>query len=107
MTPREDLKGSTFIGLTNQIKVISIAMHSNHIPDWGTKQELNDKNSDVLYEIAKELERRNQMSDVREQLKVCISESWKAANNFKNSQPVMAAYSHMCLTLQSILRKLP
>ena len=53
-----DLKGSTFMGLTNQIKVIAIAMHSNHIPTEATKTELNDQNSDTLYAIAKELDRR-------------------------------------------------
>ncbi len=54
-----------------------------------------------------QIKSKEEAGDVKKQLKVCIRESRKAANNFKNPQPVMAAYSHMCLTLQSILRKLP
>lgn len=57
-TKSGDLKESTFIGLTTNIMVISIAMHSNHIPDFGTKQELNDQNSHTLFAIAKELNHR-------------------------------------------------
>ena len=83
--------------------------------DTGAKKgQLSDDlfhiGSGKLFEIMEsyhQAKSKEETEEIRKQLKVCISESHKAANNFRTPLPVMAAYLHICLILQSILSKLP